>query len=107
MNMFLTTNWNAVWSMTGIGIGIVFVILLLLVLVLTIFSVLAKKRSPEQAPAVKAEAEAVEAPRNADEEEIAAAIAASLYLFSEEAHDVESGIITIVHNDRSTWHHFR
>ena len=109
--MFLTaTNWSDVWSMTGIGIGIVFVILLLLVLVLQIFTLLAVKKAPKSAaaPAAKAHvaAENPNAPLHEDEEETAAAIAAALYLFSEEAHDNESGVITIVHNDHSTWHHF-
>lgn len=96
--------------MTGIGIGIVFVILLLLVLVLQIFTLLAVKKNPGAvaAPAKKAHAvaENPNAPLHEDEEETAAAIAAALYLFSDEAHDNESGVITIVHNDHSTWHHF-
>ena len=111
--MFLATNWNAVWSMTGMGIGIVFVILLLLVLVLQIFTLVAVNKGGNGKPAAKAPAssKAVEAASpesfHGDEEETAAAIAAAMYLFSEEAHDVESGIITIVHNDHSTWHHFK
>jgi sodium pump decarboxylase gamma subunit len=111
--MFLATNWNAVWSMTGMGIGIVFVILLLLVLVLQIFTLLAMRKGHPGTPAAHASAspKAAEAPAKApfhgEDEETAAAIAAAMYLFSEEAHDVESGVITIVHNDHSTWHHFR
>ena len=111
--MFLATNWNAVWAMTGMGIGIVFVILVLLVLVLQIFTLLAVRRGGKGEPAAHASdsSKAAEAPAKApfhgEDEEIAAAIAASMYLFSEEAHDVESGIITIVHNDNSTWHHFK
>lgn len=110
--MFLATNWSDVWSMTGIGIGIVFVILLLLVLVLQIFTILAVKKGGNGKPAAHASdsPKAAEAPAkepfHGEEEEIAASIAAAMFLFSEEAHDVESGVITIVHNDHSTWHHF-
>lgn len=114
--MFLETtgvNWSSVWSMTGMGIGIVFVILLLLVLVLQVFTLFAVRNDKKGGKAVAASAapKAVEgeakAPFHGEDEEIAAAIAASMYLFSEEAHDVESGVITIVHNDHSTWHHFK
>ena len=110
--MILATNWSAVWSMTGMGIGIVFVILILLVLVLQIFTLLAVRKGGKGEPAAHASAspKAAEVPAKApfhgEDEEIAAAIAASMFLFSEEAHDVESGVITIVHNDHSTWHHF-
>ena len=113
MTTFLTTNWSDVWSMTGMGIGIVFLILILLVLVLQIFTLVAVKKGGAGTPAAhhSASPKAAEAPAKApfhgEDEEVAAAIAAALYLASEEAHDVESGIITIVHNDHSTWHHFR
>ena len=113
MTMFLATSWSDVWSMTGMGIGIVFVILILLVLVLQVFTLVAVKKGGAGTPAAhhSASPKAAEAPAKApfhgEDEEIAAAVAASLYLFSEEAHDVESGVITIVHNDHSTWHQFR
>ena len=114
MTMFLATNWSAVWSMTGMGIGIVFVILILLVLVLQIFTLLAVKKDGKGAAAAGAAATSKSAVTShapesfhGEEEEIAAAIAATLFLNSEEAHDVESGVITIVHNDHSTWHHFK
>ncbi len=104
MNMILTVNWGAIWAMTGIGLAIVFAILLLLVYVLQIFSrVASKKAAAAPAPAPKAAAASA---HHESDEEIAAAIAASLYLFTEEAHDVESDVITIVHNDHSSWHHF-
>lgn len=101
--MFLTVNWGAIWAMTGIGLGIVFVILLLLVYVLQLFSRVARAKAAK-APAP--EAKAADNAHHESDEEIAAAIAASLYLFTEETHDVESDVITIVHNDHSTWHHF-
>lgn len=111
--MFLATNWSDVWSMTGIGIGIVFVILLLLVLILQIFTLLAVKRGGKGTPAahasssVEAAQEPAKAPFHGEDEEVAAAMAAAMYLFTEEAHDQESGVLTIVHNDQSGWHNFK
>lgn len=113
MTMLFAVNWNDVWAMTGMGIGIVFVILILLVLVLQVFTLVAVRKGSHGTPAAPAydSPKAAEAPAkepfHGEDEEIAAAVAASLYLFSEEAHDVESGVITIVHNDHSTWHHFK
>ena len=110
--MFLETNWNAVWSMTGIGIGIVFVILILLVFILQIFTLIAVKNGGKGVPGAHASnsPEAAKTPAkepfHGEDEEIAAAIAATMFLAGEETHDVESGVITIVHNDHSTWHHF-
>ena len=105
--MFLT-NWPSVWAMTGVGIGIVFVILLLLVLVLQIFTLLAVKKAPGGVvQGIPASDPAASEVAHEDEEEIAAAIAAALFMESEEAHDLESGILTIVHNDHSNWHHFK
>lgn len=94
----LQVNWADVWAMTGIGIGIVFVILILLVYILQIFSKVAnqsKTEVPVQAPQTKAE--------KSEEDLDKIAIATALYLYSEESHDIESGILTIQHHDGNAW----
>ncbi|MCQ2058724.1 MAG: OadG family protein [Bacteroidaceae bacterium] len=96
----LQVNWSDVWAMTGIGIGIVFVILILLVYILQIFSKVANRSGNVAAPTQNA-AKAVADKSDDDLDKIA--IATALYLYSEESHDIESGILTIQHHDGNAW----
>ena len=85
--------------------GFVFAILILLVFILKIFHKVAEKG--EKAPEAKAEAvaapKAVKVSAADADAEMEAAIATALYLFTAEVHDVESDVLTIVHNDRTKW----
>ncbi len=98
-------NWTNVWMETGIGFGIVFVILILIVFILTLFGVVSRKAGQkttapiQSVPATKAEADL--SASDSDQ----AAIATALYLYYQNVHDVESGVITIKHNPNSAWHH--
>lgn len=99
----LTTNWSAVWLMTGLGIGMVFIILIVLFFVLSIFSTVTRKTRDKVLTGVEAVKNVVE------KEEIAentrnAAIATAVYLYMQGRHDEESGIITIHHSDHPLWH---
>ena len=94
---------------TGIGIGTVFVILILLVGVLTVFGSVAKKGAkpaakPAAAPAPAAP-KATAAPATSASEDEKAAIATALYLYFQNVHVEESGVITIKHNPNTAWHH--
>ena len=103
MMIALSTNWSAVWLMTGLGLGTVFCILLLLVLVLQIFTAVA----PKTTQTIKAGAVAVK--EKIVEEETAqnaeyAAVATAVYLYIQSLHDDESGTLTIHHTDHPAWH---
>ncbi len=99
-------NWGNVWMETGIGIAIVFVILTLIIFILSLFNVFAKTKKSGNASVPKVQATAaVVAPATSASEVEKAAIATALYLYYQNVHDVESGVITIKHNDFSAWHH--
>lgn len=91
--------------MTGVGVGVVFCILVLLVLVLQIFSAVAEKGSAVPAKKTMAPRKAAEAPLAEDaSDRQAVAIATALYLHMENAHDEESGVLTIHMDEHPAWH---
>ncbi len=93
------TSWSDRWALAGISVLTVFSILIILVLVLQIFSAIAKRGNPLSAMRNASEAASTDA-SGAD----MAAIAATLHLYYSDAHDVESGILTIDPNATSAWH---
>lgn len=98
--VLLSSDWATVWTMAGMGVGVVFVILVLLVLVLQVFSAVATKATlgthHAAAPVAKPASEA------GDDEK--AAIATALYLYFNNTHDEESGVLTIHVEDHPAWH---
>ena len=90
--------------MTGVGIGVVFSILLVLVLILQIFTLVArmtkaKVNEVKNDFGTKQQAKAFEQASEQDK----AAVAVALYLYSNDAHDHESGVPTHTYN----FHHWR
>ena len=100
--MILTTDWTAVWSMTGIGIGTVFMLLIVLFAVLSVFSKVTRKTRDKVKAGVVAVKEVVEKDEIAENTRNAA-IATAVYLYMQGRHDDESGILTIRHTN-SAWH---
>ncbi len=93
------TDWPTAWLMTGIGVGVVFLILVLLVLVLSIFGkFISMTDTPAKAPAAPAAQPVAEA-----SEDDKAAVAVALYLYQNDMHDEESGVLTI-NETNSAWH---
>jgi len=90
--------------MTAIGVGVVFAILVVLVLVLQIFTLVAQKTTAKVVD-VKNDINAkqqVKAFEQASEQD-KAAVAVALYLYYNDAHDHESGVLTHTYN----FHHWR
>lgn len=91
--------------MTGMGIGVVFVILVLLVLILLLFSAVAagaeKKPAPSK-PVAKDDGEPH--PHTVEYNADMAAIATTLYLYMNNSHDEESGVLTIHMDEHTAWH---
>ena len=90
--------------MTGVGIGVVFSILLVLVLILQIFTLVARMTKPKVNEvkndfSTKQQAKAFEQASEQDK----AAVAVALYLYYNDAHDHESGVLTHTYN----FHHWR
>jgi len=103
--MILATNWTTAWLMTGIGVGVVFCILLLLVLILQIFSIVAAGKGKKPAPVKKTlKDDGTEHPILTEYQEDMAAVATTLYLYMNNAHDEESGVLTIRINEHTAWH---
>ena len=102
--IFLTITAET-WEMAGISIAMVFCILVLLVFILTIFSSVAK-RGTKAAPKVASANVAAPAaqPVAAASEAEKVAVATALYLYFSNAHDEESGVLTISHNPNTQWH---
>lgn len=95
---------STTWMMTLMGIGVVFCILLLLVLILQIFTLVAKHthatvKGVTQDIAIKQQAKAFEQASELDK----AAVAVAVYLYFNDAHDHESGVLTHTYTD----HHWR
>ncbi len=87
------TSWGDRWALAGISVLTVFVILIILVAILQVFSAIAKRggfssKHPEGHP------EGVDLLADAPHAE-KAAVATALYLYMNDQHDVESGILTI------------
>ena len=90
--------------MTGVGIGVVFSILLVLVLILQIFTLVARMTKAKVTEvkndfSTKQQAKAFEQASEQDK----AAVAVALYLYYNDAHDHESGVLTHTYN----FHHWR
>ncbi len=95
MNL-LSANWAEAWMMAGMSVLVVFAILLLVILVLAIFNLVAKKTTAtvrEVKTNIKTDKQ-VKAFEEASEED-KAAVAVALYLYYNDDHDKESGILTI------------
>ncbi len=95
------TSWTDRWALAGMSVLTVFAILVILVLVLQVFSAIAKRGGEIAAHAkslggAASMAEASEADK--------AAIATTLHLYYDAAHDVESGILTMNTDHASLWH---
>ena len=103
--MILATNWTTAWLMTGMGVGVVFCILLLLVLILQIFSLVAtgKEKTPSPVKTVSRD-NGDEHPILSEYKDDMAAIATTLYLYMNNAHDEESGVLTIHLDEHTLWH---
>lgn len=102
--MTLLTISSTTWLMTAIGVGVVFAILVVLVLVLQIFTLVAQKTTAKVVD-VKNDINAkqqVKAFEQASEQD-KAAVAVALYLYYNDAHDHESGVLTHTYN----FHHWR
>ncbi len=95
------TEWSDRFMLAGISIVTVFVILILLVFVLQLFGWFAKQSLPNK---VKV-ASKVNVATSAEEDDLAA-VATAVYLYQNEAHDEESGVLTIhsPHTYHSDWH---
>lgn len=95
------TEWIDRWSIAEISVITVFFILFILVLVLWLFG---KISDVEQKHAAKSAASSTKAKSvkedNADD---LAAVAMAVYLYENDAHDTESGILTQSRDD-SHWH---
>ncbi len=94
------TEWSDRWMLSLISMATVFVILILLVFVLQLFGWLAKQSMSK----IKATPKASVA-TSAEEDDLAA-VATAVYLYQNEAHDEESGVLTIQspHTYHSDWH---
>lgn len=86
------------WLLAGISIATVFCILVILVAVLQLFGLMAGK---EGAVASAAKDRAVPVASASEEEQ--AAVAMALYLYQNDAHDQESGVLTL-RDTQSYWH---
>lgn len=100
----LSVNWGVAFTLAGISVCVVFAILVILVFVLQIFSMVAKGASKAPKTAKAAAPAAAKAAPVADASEAdMAAVATALYLYMNNAHDEESGVLTIA-NTTSAWH---
>lgn len=100
----IATITSTTWQIAGVGVGVVFCILILLVFILQIFTLVAKKthatvKVVQQDVNVK---KLVQGFADASEED-KAAVAVALYLYFDEAHDHESGVLTHTYTE----HHWR
>ena len=101
------TNWADRGYLAGISVLTVFVILIVLVLVLQIFNAVAKSTSgstkaPKAAAPAPAAAPKAAAPLADASEADKAAVATALYLYMNNVHDEESGVLTIAQTP-SAW----
>lgn len=103
--MILATNWTTAWLMTGMGIGVVFAILVLLVLILQVFNVVFADLEKKPAPAKSISKDDGEPhPHTVEYNADMAAVATTLYLYMNNAHDEESGVLTIHLDEHTAWH---
>lgn len=95
--MAILTITADTWLLAGISIATVFCILIILVVVLQLFGLMGEKKGTVAASLSKAQPVA-----SASEEE-QAAVAVALYLYQNDAHDQESGVLTL-RETSSYWH---
>lgn len=97
------TSWADRFYLAGISVATVFVILIVLVFVLQIFNMVAQgaSKAPKAAAAAPTAAPKAAPVADASEEE-KAAVATALYLYMNNAHDEESGVLTIAPS-QSAW----
>ena len=95
------TEWIDRWSIAEISVATVFLILFILVLVLWLFGKLSEAEQKHAAHAAASSAKTQ--PIQEDSAEDLAAVAMALYLYQNDAHDTESGVLTLSHED-SHWH---
>lgn len=97
------TSWADRCYLAGISVATVFVILIVLVFVLQIFNMVAQgaSKAPKAAAAAAPAAPKATPVADASEEE-KAAVATALYLYMNNAHDEESGVLTIAPS-QSAW----
>lgn len=102
----IATITSTTWQIAGIGVGVVFCILVALVLILQIFTIVAKRTKAtvsevKQDITTKQQAKAFEQASELDK----AAVAVAVYLYYNDAHDNESGVLTHnVHVHSRDWH---
>lgn len=89
----LAINWTNTMIIVGLGFGIVFVILTFLVIILNIWQKISNKSV--KTPKIVAHEKVELLNQAGSNNNIFVAIASTLYLYFEDAHDIESGIITI------------
>lgn len=104
--MFLTVNlttWADRWFLAGISVATVFAILIILVFVLAVFSFVATKASNAGKAAQPAQAKpAAAVPVSEASADDMAAVATAVYLYMNNSHDEESGVLTISQGN-SSW----
>ncbi|MBQ0019014.1 MAG: OadG family protein [Bacteroidales bacterium] len=105
MNILSVTTET--WQLAGVSVGVVFAILVALVAILGIFTVVAKKTKAKTAAVtnnivsnIQATQQAKAVSETSDLEK--AAIATAIYLYYNDDHDHESGVLTI-NNAPSAW----
>lgn len=96
------TSWADRCYLAGISVATVFVILIILVFVLQVFNLVAKGANKAPKAAAPAPVANKVAPVADASEEEKAAVAIALYLYMNNAHDEESGVLTIAPN-QSAW----
>lgn len=96
------TSWADRCYLAGISVATVFVILIILVFVLQVFNLVAKGANKAPKAAAPAPVANKVAPVVDASEEEKAAVAIALYLYMNNAHDEESGVLTIAPN-QSAW----
>ncbi len=105
MNLLSITSDT--WQLAGISVGVVFAILVALVAVLGIFTVVAKKTKATASSVQNSIVSNIQASQQAKavsgaSEQDKAAIAMAVYLYFNDDHDHESGVLTIK-NTPSAW----
>ena len=97
--LFITLDASLItedaYTITIVGYSIVFLSLVLLVVIFSSLSRYFQKKEAKKTEAVEVKETEVENEANTSSDEINAAISTALYLYFDEMHDEESGIITI------------
>ncbi|MCL2596159.1 MAG: OadG family protein [Paludibacter sp.] len=97
----LEINWTNTMIIVGLGFGIVFVILTLLVIILNIWQKINAETIKQKKNAVQPK-KVEHITKTESNITVITAIAVTLYLYFECAHDFESGVVTIK-SHRTEW----